>query len=214
MIHNLLVTIIVPFVLLFLAAITEREVAQIKGRINGEKKFRVWKKEPSSSVPADVGIVQQALPQVGTNLTSRMGFAYEVESPPAGERRSLPEADPEVGCTLDQVCAFHRARELDDIDMMIEPELLDRNSLAINLVYGAFAIDVAYLFTVVTDAALIAGILVVHAVTTAGVRIYVKRSYLAMPKSSRRSSYATIAVYLGLISVAICAFGVQTAIGP
>ena len=102
------------------------------------------------------------------------------------------------------LAAIRKREDIVDIDPMVSLDVADFASLGLDLVIGAFAIDVASLLDVQGDPIMIGYVLVGHVFALIGIILFVMLNQLARPDEQKMKRIrATIAIGLGLVAMMI-----------
>ncbi len=111
---------------------------------------------------------------------------------------------PILGQTLQTI---QKRKDIVDVETMVNFDLADFGTLGIDLIIGAFAVDVASLINTKSNTILIGYILIGHVLMLIGIVLFLALGHLASPEEqSEKRGRAAVAISLGLVAMMIAFF--------
>jgi hypothetical protein len=184
---NVFVTsILVPLILTGISTVLEYSSALVKGKANKDRIYRVWIQEtpvnPGSATALSSG-------STGNSTTANSAVA------------SVPRIEPYSPRSID---FLYSRSDFIHVEPLISHEWSDFSSVAINLIVGAFAVDITSLLSPNSNSFLTAFVILGHLTVLGAIFLLLTSSNLTEPSQmKRKNKYVMLAIILGLIAMVI-----------
>jgi hypothetical protein len=185
LLSNVFVTsILVPLILTGISTVLEYSSALVKGKASQDRIYRVW--------------IQESNPNSATALPSSSNRSSTTTNPNVA---SAPKVEPYSPRSID---FLYSRSDFTHIEPLISHQWSDFSSVAINLIVGAFAVDIASLLSPNSNSFLTAFIILGHLTVLGAIFLLLTSNNLTEPSQIKtKNKYVMLAIILGLIAMII-----------